>query len=848
MSTKVLVFESDAAFASELRNELGKLGCSTQIVDDGNVGLQQAAADRPDLILLSIELPRMNGFSVCNKLKKDPALKDVPLIIMSSESSDETFEQHRKLRTRAEDYVHKPIAFGELLQHIQSFVRIDASGQGGSQSPAEHRPSEGAIVIDDEISLATADMEDEGTQIGNRPDFPMSPPVKTGNVDVDADVDAFTDAAFGMLTGAPPPLAAAAADAPAAREPMNGGRGDLQRPPTLTSASRPMGSPPRERPSVPSLSSTGAHAIGGAGVGSGGAEMRPRMPSMPPPLRPALDNAELERLRADLEKARARGAELEKEISTAKDDATRLREEADRASRSDTEAQRMQRDIDELKAKLATAQRGTGGVSSREFLDLREALNKKDKEILNLREQLGKKDKEILDNQEKTIALERLKAELDDKNLAGDRELADARDKIDALQADKDQAKKVSEDFKGRHARAQAEVETRTKEIGELRARSQEETAAHEMALAALRGDMQQAVEKERDERTAATAQLAADRARDAEEAKKALDLAIEAATKEKSDALAARERDLRQETDTKLAALHRAHQEELTRTRADLGRQVEAATSKAAADVAAAEQRRTEHVSQVERDAAAKLAEREAALDALRAGEVSALAAERDERLSSMEREHGARMDAEAREHAEKLAALESDRDERLTRTKREADERVSAVENDRDARIAGVESKAARELADARALAEASSAAASEQIAGLERELRDARQQLASAEQARAASDAANGARIAELDERLARVTAERDDVQRAREATEHTLGEAADRIATLEREAERTRGELEETRARVASETTRANRAYSKWESDKTSLDRAKDALAVALQQIEEAEART
>ncbi len=112
MPTKVLVFESDSAFAGELRDELGHLGCTTTVVDDGNVGLQQAASDKPDLILLSIELPRMNGFSVCNKLKKDPGLKDVPLIIMSSESSDETFEQHKKLRTRAEDYVHKPIAFG----------------------------------------------------------------------------------------------------------------------------------------------------------------------------------------------------------------------------------------------------------------------------------------------------------------------------------------------------------------------------------------------------------------------------------------------------------------------------------------------------------------------------------------------------------------------------------------------------------------------------------------------------------------------------------------------------------------------------------------------------------------
>src|SRR6266536_964726 len=102
MPTKVLVFESDPAFAGELRTEFGRLGIVAQVVDDGNAGLTAAAAEKPDLILLSIELPRTNGFSVCNKLKKDPGLKDVPLIIMSSDSSDETFEQHRKLRTRAE--------------------------------------------------------------------------------------------------------------------------------------------------------------------------------------------------------------------------------------------------------------------------------------------------------------------------------------------------------------------------------------------------------------------------------------------------------------------------------------------------------------------------------------------------------------------------------------------------------------------------------------------------------------------------------------------------------------------------------------------------------------------------
>ncbi|MDI3291504.1 response regulator, partial [Polyangium sp. 15x6] len=148
--TKVLVFESDHAFAGELRTELGRLGCTVQVVDDGNAGLQLAANDRPDLILLSIELPRMNGFSVCNKLKKDPQLKDVPLLIMSSESTDETFEQHRKLRTRAEDYVHKPIAFGELLGHIRALVPIEATVE----------PDADAIVIDDAEVIEADEVEE----------------------------------------------------------------------------------------------------------------------------------------------------------------------------------------------------------------------------------------------------------------------------------------------------------------------------------------------------------------------------------------------------------------------------------------------------------------------------------------------------------------------------------------------------------------------------------------------------------------------------------------------------------------------------------------------------------------
>src|SRR3954463_6138136 len=151
MAIKVLVFESDPSFAETLRTGLLKYGCEVSVVDDANSGLAAASRDKPNLILLAIELPRMNGFSVCNKLKRDAALKDVPLIIMSSDSTEETFEQHRRLRTRAEDYVHKPIAFGDLLSRIKAYVPV---ADGGS-APA---PAEDDIVIDDDI-----DFDDESS-------------------------------------------------------------------------------------------------------------------------------------------------------------------------------------------------------------------------------------------------------------------------------------------------------------------------------------------------------------------------------------------------------------------------------------------------------------------------------------------------------------------------------------------------------------------------------------------------------------------------------------------------------------------------------------------------------------
>jgi len=452
MATKVLVFESDPEFAGELQREFSKLGCSTTVVDDGNLGLQQAVSDRPDLILLAIELPRMNGFSVCNKLKKDPSLKEVPLIIMSTESSDETFEQHKKLRTRAEDYVHKPIAFGELLLHIQDFVPL---------APVAH-DSDGAIVIDDEIEIGGDYVADDEGDLSGELAVPDAGSRRIESVD--ADVDAFAESAFGRLTGL---------DSPAARAPHNGSASVDPAPP-MTHAARP----PSVRPSA---------------VPTG------------------VDPAEYERVREELARVKDRFDEVDQAFEEARSEIERLRLDAADA------AERRIHEIEELKAKIANT-RGAA-VSSREFLDLREALNKKDKEILSLKELIAKKDRQIVEAQDHSLAAERTHSELDDRLISLERELNETKERGESLAADRELAKKASDDFRTRLEKLRADNEAKERLLTELRARHTDELVAAEETFAAMRAEIDQTLANERAEHARALDQVEERRRADVERA-----------------------------------------------------------------------------------------------------------------------------------------------------------------------------------------------------------------------------------------------------------------------------------------------------------------------------------------
>lgn len=138
---KVLIIESDSAFAQEASEALRQRGVETTIVEDGEKGMEAARAERPDALILSVELgdrPQA-GFSICNRIKKDEVLKEIPLLLVSANATEEAFEQHRKLRTRADQYLRKPFALDPFLEAMEALLPAGfasdsleaAAGSGG---------------------------------------------------------------------------------------------------------------------------------------------------------------------------------------------------------------------------------------------------------------------------------------------------------------------------------------------------------------------------------------------------------------------------------------------------------------------------------------------------------------------------------------------------------------------------------------------------------------------------------------------------------------------------------------------------------------------------------------------
>ncbi len=120
MSGKALIIDKDPAFADQLGAALAAMGHSVEVCSTGREGMERARTLQPDVIVLCVELADTSGYSICAKIKKDDGLKAIPLVITSETATQETFDHHKKLRTRAQLYMQKPFEPRDLIRELGS--------------------------------------------------------------------------------------------------------------------------------------------------------------------------------------------------------------------------------------------------------------------------------------------------------------------------------------------------------------------------------------------------------------------------------------------------------------------------------------------------------------------------------------------------------------------------------------------------------------------------------------------------------------------------------------------------------------------------------------------------------
>jgi chromosome segregation ATPase len=582
--------------------------------------------------------------------------------------------------------VHKPVTFSDLLPRITKFVSLSDSAPAAGEGDD--------IVIDEEIDF-------EEAQGGSAPAPPPSPEEEAAPTSkVDKEVDDFAESAFGAI---------------------------MDKGPTEGSL------PPEEVDSL-DLEAESLPPSRGAEAAPSAAQ---RASTAPRPRADSIDGAIKEEVARQAERIR----ELEKDLRDARGKVTELEDASKRTAGKDPEVQKLKRELDEAKAKLAGGAK-PGGGSAREYLDLREALNKKDKELLDLRDQLTHKDKELLALKDTNLGFEREKADINDQILEFEQKIGELGRQLEGARADKDQAAKRADDFKRKIEKVQSELDARSQELAAAQKKHEEESAQKDAHEAALRVEHAEALQRAEEIKATAVAaaedrgrtetQKAVEDAKAAADQQKELELAEarEQAKKDRDQAVATREGELKKEQDSKLAALHRANGEALNRLKAE----------------------HAEAMAEAAKAATARLEE-----------EKGKLLGEHDAKVAELEAAHGETLD--------KLRSAEGAL-EQLTEEKAQS-------EASRDARIAALEKESGEKGRDI--------------------------------------------------------------------EAAKRTIEELDARLAAAEANLAATREELRDSIASLGTERAKTDKAKAKWTGDKASLERAKDALAAALAQLDEIESR-
>ena len=120
MST-VLVVEDSVTQREMITDLLKGSGLNVSIATDGVEALEHIEGHRPDLVVLDIVMPRMNGYEVCRRIKADPKTQNVPVVMCSSKG--EEFDRYWGMKQGADAYIAKPFQPTELVGTVKQLLR-----------------------------------------------------------------------------------------------------------------------------------------------------------------------------------------------------------------------------------------------------------------------------------------------------------------------------------------------------------------------------------------------------------------------------------------------------------------------------------------------------------------------------------------------------------------------------------------------------------------------------------------------------------------------------------------------------------------------------------------------------
>jgi len=150
MKQTILVIEDDPSIRFGLEDTLRAKGYQVVVAGKGEQGIELAEAERPDLIVLDIMLPDIDGFEVCRRLRSSrTGLAAIPVIMLTARGAE--LDRVRGLELGADDYVTKPFSLMELLARVGAVLRRSGRGPGGD--PAEL--TFGDVHVDFTRQLAT---------------------------------------------------------------------------------------------------------------------------------------------------------------------------------------------------------------------------------------------------------------------------------------------------------------------------------------------------------------------------------------------------------------------------------------------------------------------------------------------------------------------------------------------------------------------------------------------------------------------------------------------------------------------------------------------------------------------